>query len=374
MSFLHSPNKGFLITSVILLSFSASIIGLQVIHALGAAQSKDQSPQTTQKANKDSTMTSNTETKSDEEKNAEKAAQEAATKQSNQGAAKQAPAAVLQSIVTASPRGKKLYVDASAKIGQPSEIASQSTALWLGGWNADIGQAANTAVTNAARQGAVATFVLYNIPNRDCGSYSSGGASSSQSYRSWVRAVAAGIGAREAIVIIEPDALSQITSCLSGADQAARYADLSDAVTVLSAQTKAFIYLDAGHSNWIDANTMADRLAKANVAQARGFSLNVSSFQTTSSSTQYGNSISAKTGKSFVIDTSRNGQGPNGGEWCNPRGRGLGKRPTTSASGNVDAYLWVKVPGESDGECNNGPSAGTWWNDYAQELIRNAVY
>jgi endoglucanase len=374
MSFLHSPNKGFLITSVILLSFSASIIGLQVIHALGAAQSKDQSPQTTQKANKDSTMTSNTETKSDEEKNAEKAAQEAATKQSNQGVAKQAPAAVLQSIVTASPRGKKLYVDASAKIGQPNEIASQSTALWLGGWNADVGQAANTAVTNAARQGAVATIVLYNIPNRDCGSYSSGGASGSQSYRSWVRAVAAGIGTREAIVIIEPDALSQITSCLSGADQAARYADLSYAVTVLFAQTKAFIYLDAGHSNWIDANTMADRLAKANVAQARGFSLNVSSFQTTSSSTQYGNSISAKTGKSFVIDTSRNGQGPNGGEWCNPRGRGLGKRPTTSASGNVDAYLWVKVPGESDGECNNGPSAGTWWNDYAQELIRNAVY
>ncbi|MBN9376722.1 MAG: glycoside hydrolase family 6 protein, partial [Cellulomonas sp.] len=53
----------------------------------------------------------------------------------------------------------------------------------------------------------------------------------------------------------------------------------------------------------------------------------------------------------FVIDTSRNGQGPWVGtlDWCNPPGRGLGVRPTTT-TGNalVDAYLWVKVPGESD--------------------------
>ena len=74
----------------------------------------------------------------------------------------------------------------------------------------------------------------------------------------------------------------------------------------------------------------------------------------------------------FVIDTSRNGNGSNG-EWCNPRGRAIGSRPTTATGNNlVDAYLWIKVPGESDGYCNGGPSAGTFWPEYALELVRNA--
>lgn len=61
----------------------------------------------------------------------------------------------------------------------------------------------------------------------------------------------------------------------------------------------------------------------------------------------------------FVIDTSRNGQGawtqpadhPAGDpqDWCNPPDRGLGYRPTANTGQPlVDAYPWVKIPGESD--------------------------
>ena len=41
-----------------------------------------------------------------------------------------------------------------------------------------------------------------------------------------------------------------------------------------------------------------------------------------------------------------NGLGSNG-EWCNPRGQALGAFPTTR-TGNplVDAFLWVKAPGD----------------------------
>ena len=56
--------------------------------------------------------------------------------------------------------------------------------------------------------------------------------------------------------------------------------------------------------------------------------------------------------------------------WCNPPGRALGETPTTK-TGNprVDAYLWVKRPGESDGACGRGaPAAGQWWPQYALEL------
>jgi endoglucanase len=98
----------------------------------------------------------------------------------------------------------------------------------------------------------------------------------------------------------------------------------------------------------------------------------------------------------FVIDTSRNGVGPwappaypDPQDWCNPPERGLGLTPTAD-TGNplLDAYLWVKIPGESDGECTRGlgpagetvdpewnlidPAAGQWFPDMALDLAQNA--
>lgn len=85
----------------------------------------------------------------------------------------------------------------------------------------------------------------------------------------------------------------------------------------------------------------------------------------------------AAAGKPFIIDTSRNGNGPpdtvgdTEASWCNPRGRATGSLPT-SETGNplVHAFFWVKKPGESDGDCNGGPKAGQWWTDIALELAK----
>jgi endoglucanase len=75
-----------------------------------------------------------------------------------------------------------------------------------------------------------------------------------------------------------------------------------------------------------------------------------------------------------VIDTSRNGAGPPPADtpdaWCNPAGRRIGDLPTTSVDlPRVDALLWVKQPGDSDGECHGGPAAGEWWPQAAAELV-----
>ena len=116
---------------------------------------------------------------------------------------------------------------------------------------------------------------------------------------------------------------------------------------------------------------MAEHLRRSALDQADGFALNVSNFIPTPESIRYGERISALVGgKHFIIDTSRNGAGGNG-EWCNPRGQALGAMPTTRP-GNplVDAFLWIKQPGESDGTCNGGPKAGKWWPEYALELAR----
>jgi endoglucanase len=111
------------------------------------------------------------------------------------------------------------------------------------------------------------------------------------------------------------------------------------------------------------------------ISKADGFALNVSNFFSTQDNITYGNQLSQKLGgKHFVIDTARNGNGPTGdNQWCNPSGRALGVRDTT-ATGNaaVDAFLWLKNPGESDGNCNGGPSAGVWWPDYALGLAQRA--
>ncbi|WP_449385874.1 glycoside hydrolase family 6 protein [Cellulomonas soli] len=119
--------------------------------------------------------------------------------------------------------------------------------------------------------------------------------------------------------------------------------------------------------------TAANRLNQIGFQYAVGFALNTSNYQTTADSRAYGEQVSALLGgKGFVVDTSRNGNGSNG-EWCNPRGRALGDRPAlVDDATHLDALLWVKSPGESDGTCNGGPAAGAWWQDVALELARNA--
>jgi endoglucanase len=147
---------------------------------------------------------------------------------------------------------------------------------------------------------------------------------------------------------------------------------LADAVKTLEAKAGVSVYIDAGHPNWTPAAEMARRLQKSGVAQAAGFALNVSNFYKTSENVTFGNAVSALVGgKHYVIDTSRNGNGWQG-EWCNPQGAAIGERPrTTTGEPLLDALLWAKPPGDSDGTCNGGPSAGSWWADYALRLVKN---
>ncbi|WP_157944017.1 glycoside hydrolase family 6 protein [Blastococcus atacamensis] len=226
------------------------------------------------------------------------------------------------------------------------------------------------------------------------------------------------------------------------ADTAAaeRFEMLNYAVDALAALPNTATYLDGTHSGWLGVGEITDRLIKAGVEDADGFFLNASNYVATERLQKYGTWISdcihlsqgsrwepswcasqyypanpsdlSTWGQSdaaydkayadtsmtrnpaeqahFVIDTSRNGQGswtPPAGflnplDWCNPPGRGAGLTPTTD-TGNalIDAYLWIKVPGESDGSCYRGssaphpgdqtadPAAGQWFPEQARELI-----
>lgn len=261
-------------------------------------------------------------------------------------------------------------------------IAKQPTAIWLA--DEDQVTARVREVTDkAAAAGRTALLTAYHVPGRDCGSYSAGGSGSPAAYRAWIRAFARGIGARRATVILEPDAIPQAVeaSCLSPAQKTERYALLKDAVRTLAALSRTAVYIDAGNPGWVrPPERLVAPLRASGIAAADGFALNVSNFYRTGAVVRYGRALSRKLGGAhFVVDTSRNGNGPSlqddpdGPKWCNPPGRAVGRSPTTrTGERKVDAYLWIKQPGASDGTCRAGaPPAGHWWPEYALQLVRN---
>ncbi|WP_374117796.1 glycoside hydrolase family 6 protein [Streptomyces sp. S07_1.15] len=111
-------------------------------------------------------------------------------------------------------------------------------------------------------------------------------------------------------------------------------------------------------SKWVDWNRYVDEQSFAQAFREEAVSAGFNS------------------GVGVIIDTSRNGWGgserPSGpgdksgtadeyvdssridrrihlGNWCNQAGAGLGERPTASPAQGIDAYAWIKPPGESDG-------------------------
>lgn len=353
---------------------------------------------------------------------------------------------------------KDAAADVSAMIRTPQ-------AVWLTGASpAQVEREARQVTHRAAGKGELPVLVAYNIPFRDCAQYSAGGATTVPEYEAWIDAIAAGIGDREAVVLLEPDGLGiipwyapntgsglewcQPAEAGSATAASERFAMLNHAVDALGANPGTRVYLDGTHSSWLGVGDVADRLDRAGVARAAGFFLNVSNYRTTEHSLTYGgwisqclwfgtnpaeggwrmghfeycasqyypssgyedttatdqwyldnvtNAANAPDGPAdlthFVVDTSRNGQGPwtppagvypDPQDWCNPPGRGLGTRPTTDTGDPLaDAFLWVKIPGESDGQCARGltdnggvdpewgvvdPAAGAWFPQQALEL------
>ncbi|MFC8955113.1 glycoside hydrolase family 6 protein [Streptomyces sp. NPDC057101] len=258
-------------------------------------------------------------------------------------------------------------------------IADRPVAEWPAGEDPvpDI----TRAVRGAAAANRTAVLVAYNIPHRDCGMYSAGGSHDAQAYRNWIDSFAAAIGEASAIVVLEPDAVPHVVDgCTPAQYHDERYGLLAGAIERLKRQPRTRVYLDAGNPAWIDdPGKLVEPLRRAGVARADGFALNVSNFQRNETVRAFGAQLSGLLGGThFTVDTSRNGAGPLPGDreeaWCNPPGRSLGVPPTDRTGDElVDAYLWIKRPGDSDGTCRGGPEAGTWWPEYALGLARRAT-
>jgi endoglucanase len=325
-----------------------------------------------------------------------------------------------------------------------TEVETIPRAVWFNsGTPAQVQQQVRLTMAEAALESAVPVLVAYDIPGRDCAQYSAGGALNESAYEAWIAAFAKGIGNGKAVVILEPDALGNmpsgcgLSSSVYPFTDAERIAELQYAVSALEADSGASVYLDGTHSAWQSVGTITQRLLAANVQDAQGFYLNVSNYQADPNLIDYGTWISdciamvtdsanayynnpsgcasqyypatesdfstwglttawyaanmggAVATTHFVIDTSRNGDGPNSmqayasapysqpasvistlaaGNWCNPPASGLGLKPTANTGVPLlDAYLWVKTPGQSDGQCDAAGGVRAWdYTDYTQ--------
>lgn len=265
-------------------------------------------------------------------------------------------------------------------------ICGRPSALWLGDWG-DAASQAHKESAKAAREDKLFCFVLYDVPDRDCGLYSKGGACNVSEYYDWVRGVARGCaesGGR-GIFILEPDALAQAVS--TGKDAAkARREILENAIRELrGACPKAYIYMDIGNPRWHSPAVILEELREMSVwDKADGVALNVSNSCTTNECYEYGREVTRELGSQvgFVIDTSRNGAGPplatGEAQWANPPSLRIGSTGSTTyarekgLSKRLHAVLWIKAPGESDGECNGAPPAGHIWPVGVERLLGNA--
>ena len=278
-------------------------------------------------------------------------------------------------------RGARLFVDDQTVgarwqrehgAGWLDPITTRPQARWLNGPRDLVRLPALAA--RARRQRALLVLVAYYLPDRGCSSSSDQGAPTSRDYRRWIDRLVGHLGSTRAAVVVEPDAVA--ADCFD-----ARRATLLKHTVRRLAGAGQYVYLDAGHARWRSTGEMAQRLLRAGIQYAQGFSVNVANRQTTRQSYQWGRELSDLLGgREFVIDTSRNGLGPppdepdRDDEWCNPRRQALGQAPTTrSRLPGLASLLWIKLPGESDGICG-GETSYLFSPTQARRLIVNSPF
>ncbi|HMA94710.1 MAG TPA: glycoside hydrolase family 6 protein [Polyangiaceae bacterium] len=170
---------------------------------------------------------------------------------------------------------------------------------------------------------------------------------------------------------------------------------------------------ESRQSKWIDFNQYVDELSFAKAFRTKlvslGMNSNIGMLIDTSRNGWGGpkrpTKASTSTDVNTMIEESRIDRRFHLGNWCNQSGAGLGERPKVVDKDGIDAYVWIKPPGESDGASkfvendqgkgvdgmcdptyggnarnNNNksgalgdaPLSGAWFSSQFQELMTNA--
>ncbi|KAF0682998.1 Aste57867_24915 [Aphanomyces stellatus] len=230
----------------------------------------------------------------------------------------------------------------------------------------------------------IPSIVIYGLPDKDCGDggFSQGGANkNADMYKAWIQKLVDQVGTREVIYVFEPDAIGLVAANGCGV-QKGYLANMKMALGLLASNPNAHIYADV--ASWADQAGAIKALNDLKSAgNLKGVAINTSNYRGTSELNALCQTYSSATGGLHcVFDVSRNFNGSPQNEWCNAKSAGMGA-PPTAETGNplVDYHLWIKVPGESDGECTGrgpdaavGPSAGAFFYDGFKSMWNQGYY
>jgi len=191
-----------------------------------------------------------------------------------------------------------------------------------------------------------------------------------------------------------------------------------------SALTEPFVTIGATvggqsvrQSKWVDWNQYTDELTFAQGFRtqlvSQGFNANIGMLIDTSRNGWGGparpTAASTSTDMNTWVNASRIDRRIHAGNWCNQSGAGIGERPRATPAAGIDAYVWIKPPGESDGSSSliptgpnnpggkgydgmcdptytgngrngnsmsgalpNAPISGAWFSAQFQQLMQNA--
>ncbi|MGQ5576387.1 glycoside hydrolase family 6 protein [Streptomyces sp. ECR3.8] len=343
-----------------------------------------------------------------------------------------------------------------------SAVKYRPTAVWLDriaavrGGEANSGRKGLRDHLDLARsqkrpgQPITATFVIYDLPGRDCAALASNGelaldqAGLERYKRDYIDRIADIMADPEyadirIVTVIEPDGLPNLVTnlldpeCSRARSSGIQVEAVRYALDRLHTLPNVYTYMDIAHSGWlgwetnlrgtVDLYTEVAEGTRAGLASVDGFATNVANYTPTDEpflpDPERRLSISGLPLKSsrfyewnqafdeadytaalwsafrakgwpattgMIVDTSRNGWGgaarpteastsgdvdthvkqsavdrrAHRGLWCNVAGAGLGRAPQATPrdapGAHLDAYVWVKPPGESDGASKHIPN------------------
>jgi len=276
-------------------------------------------------------------------------------------------------------------------------------------------------------------IIVYDLPDRDCAAAASNGEFSiadngQANYFNYIDQIVAQIKPFpdvRVVAIIEPDSLANLVTNLSvekcANAQTTYLACVTYAIQQLNTLGNVYSYLDAGHAGWLGwpANlSPAAQLFSSLYTSAgspsfvRGLATDVANYNALVAATPdpitqgnpnydeslYINALAPLLTSSgfpahFIVDQGRSGVQnirQQWGDWCNVKGAGFGTRPTTNTGFSaIDAIVWAKPGGESDGTSNSSsprfdyhcaladadqpaPEAGTWFQEFFTTLVTSA--
>ena len=320
---------------------------------------------------------------------------------------------------------------------QIRKVAQYPSALWLDsienaghlkGW---LDEAKKQ--QDASGKPTLTVIIVYDLPNRDCSASSSAGEllvaqNGLARYKSeFIDPITADLKAhpdQPIAIVLEPDSLGNLATNMSLPKcQQAKSVYRNGIVYAIKSFNlpNVSVYLDAAHAGWLGWDDNRAKIAKVfktvlNEAggpqMIRGFATNTSNYTHLTNrdgaalepsnpcpnELTYVRTLSQTLAMygfknhGYIIDTSRNGKGnirAAWGSWCNVHGAGLGERPRAEPEPGIDAYFWIKPPGDSDGvsdpsqprydpmcggpdAAKGAPQAGVWFEKYFMDLVHNA--